>query len=140
MGIPVTITAVDSNILIDIVGADPDHGPGSRAALELCARNGTLIVCSEVVAEFASGCQSVDQALEILSALSIDYVDTGAINAAMAGQARGRKHNSGRVIADYLIAAHAAAHASRLLTRDAEFARMGNPGIVVVTPQGHCSE
>jgi len=39
------------------------------------------------------------------------------------------------VIADYLIAAHAAAHASRLLTRDAEFARMGNPGIVVVTPQ-----
>jgi len=135
MGFRVTITAVDSNILIDIVGADPVHGPGSRAALELCARHGTLIVCSEVVAEFASGCQSVDQALEILSALSIDYVDTGAINAAMAGQARGRKRNAGRVIADCLIAAHAAAHANQLLTRDAEFARMGNSGLVVVTPQ-----
>jgi len=100
----------------------------------LCARQGTLIVCSEVVAEFASDCQSVDQALEILSALSIDYAGTGAINAAMAGQARGRKRNPGRVIVDCLIAAHEAAHASRLLTRDAEFARMGNPGLVVVTP------
>jgi len=101
----------------------------------LCARQGTLIVCSEVVAEFASGCQSVDQALEILSTLSIDYVGMGAINAAMAGQARGKKRNPGRVIADYLIAAHAAAHASQLLTRDAEFGRIGNPGLVVVTPR-----
>lgn len=130
-----TTTAVDSNILIDIVSADLTHGPSSRAAVERCAREGSLIISPEVVAEFTAGCRSAAEALAILQKLTIEYVDIGESSAAAAGEARGRKSRSGRIIADYLIAGHAAAHADRLLTRDIGFARMNVPGLVVVRPE-----
>jgi len=34
------ITAIDSNILIDVVGADPDFGEVSRSAIDMAAREG----------------------------------------------------------------------------------------------------
>ncbi len=39
-----------------------------------------------------------------------------------------------RILADYMIAVHAASHADQRLTRDAEFTRMKVPGLAVVTP------
>lgn len=128
-------TAIDSNILIDIASADPTHGPLSRAALESCAREGALIISPEVVAKFASGCASATEALAILKALTIEYVDIGEVGAATAGEIRGRKRSNGRVIPDFMIAMHAAEHADRLLTRDAGFNRMNVPGLIVVTTE-----
>lgn len=72
--------------------------------------------------------------MAILQKLTIEYVDIGLSGAAEAGEARGRTSTSGRIMADYLIAGHAAAHADRLLTRDLGFARMNVPGLVVVRP------
>ena len=128
------ITAVDTNILIDIASADAEHGPSSRAALESCSLYGSLIVSSEVVAEFASGCVTAEQAIDIMKALRIEYIDIGENHAAKAGEVRGRKSGGARIIADYLIGMHAAVHAVQLLTRDAGFKRMNVPGLVVVTP------
>ena len=130
-----TTTAVDSNILIDIVSADPTHGASSRAAVERCAREGSLIISPEVVAEFTAGCGSASKALGILRKLTIEYVDIGQSGAAVAGEVRGRKSTAGRIIADYLIAGHAVAHADRLLTRDLGLVRMNVPGLVVVSPE-----
>lgn len=130
-----TTTAVDSNILIDIVSADRTHGPSSRAAIEQCAREGALIISPEVVAEFTAGCRSASEAMAMLQKLTIEYVDIGLSDAAEAGEARGRKSTCGRIIADYLIAGHAAAHADRLLTRDLGFTGMNFPGLVVVRPE-----
>ncbi len=129
-----TTTAIDSNILIDIVSADPTFGPSAKAALETCAQEGVLIVCPEVVAEFATGCSSAADSLLILELLKINYRDIGMPAAAQAGEVRSRKNTGGRILADYLIAVHAAAHADRLLTRDSGFARLDIPGLVVVTP------
>ncbi len=129
------ITAIDSNILIDIASADAAHGSHSRAALESCAREGSLIISPEVVAEFASGCASAAEALAIVKALTIEYVDIGEVSAAKAGEVRARKRRGGRMISDFMIAMHAAAHADRLLTRDADFSRMNVRGLVVVTPE-----
>jgi predicted nucleic acid-binding protein len=129
-----TRTAIDSNILIDIVSADPQYGSSSREAVENCAREGSLIICAEVVAEFATGCSSATDSLAILQALTISYFDIGAQGAAEVGEVRSRKSKGGRILADYMIAVHAATHADRLLTRDAEFTRMKVPGLVVVTP------
>ena len=129
-----TTTAIDSNVLIDIVSADPQYGPSSREAVENCAREGSLIVCAEVVAEFATGCSSAPDSLAILQALTISYLDIGVQGAAEVGEVRSRKSKGGRILADYMIAVHAATHGDRLLTRDAEFTRMKVPGLVVVTP------
>lgn len=129
-----TTTAIDSNVLIDIVSADPKYGPSSREALESCAREGSLIVWAEVVAEFATGCSSATDPLAILQALTVRYLDIGMQGAAEIGDVCSRKNKGGRILADYMSAVHAATHADRLLTRDAEITRMKVPGLVVVTP------
>lgn len=129
------ITAVDTNILIDIVGDDPVHGRQSRAAFEQCAREGQLIVCAEVVAEFTTGCGSAKKARELLSELHGIYVDTGQHAAEMAGEVRSKSRLAKRITADYVIAAHAAAHADRLLTRDAGIGKLRVPGLTVLTPR-----
>lgn len=130
-----TTTAIDSNILIDIVSADPQYGRSSRQAVENCAMEGSLFICAEVVAEFATGCSSATDSLAILQALTINYLDIGVQGAAEVGEVRARKSEGGRILADYMIALHAATHADRLLTRDAGFSRMKVPGLVVVTPE-----
>ena len=48
------ITAVDSNILIDILEPDPVHGPASREALRTCLREGATVACDVVWAEVAT--------------------------------------------------------------------------------------
>lgn len=128
------ITAIDSNVLIDIVGADADFGATSRSAVDMAAREGHLVVSPEVVAEFTTGCGSVAVAFGVLDALRISYVDIGLPAAGRAGEARARRRTRSRITADYLIAAHAAAHADRLLTRDADFLTLDVEGLSVVTP------
>jgi hypothetical protein len=128
------ITAVDTNVLIDVVGADPTYGPASRDALDACAREGVLVASPEVVAEFATGCGNASLALTLLDALRVVYVDPGRDVAALAGECRSQASARDRITADYLIAAHAAAHADRLVTRDVRMARMAIEGLVVVSP------
>lgn len=128
------ITAIDSNILIDIVGRDPDFGEDSCRALDLAAREGRLVVSPEVVAEFTAGCGSADVVFAVLEVLKISFVDTGLPAAGRAGEVRGRSAARSRLTAEYLIGAHAAAHADRLLTRDADFTALAIDGLSVVTP------
>jgi len=128
------ITAIDSNVLIDIVGGDPDFGDASRMAVDLAAREGRLVVSPEVVAEFTTGCGSADVAFAVLDVLKISFVDTGLPAAGRAGEARGQRRARSRITADYLIAAHAATHADRLLTRDSDFSELAIDALKVVTP------
>jgi len=50
-------TAVDTSVLLDVFGADPQHGERSREALRAAYRAGALLVCdvawAEVRAHFA---------------------------------------------------------------------------------------
>ena len=48
------ITAVDSNILIDILEPDPVHGLRSKEALKRCLREGSVVACDVVWAEVAT--------------------------------------------------------------------------------------
>ena len=128
------ITALDSNILIDIIGGDPRFGETSRAAVEMVGRQGSLVVSPEVVAEFTTGCGSIKSALNALDALRVTYVGIDLQAAGLAGEVRSRSRVHLRITAGYLIAAHAARHADRLLTRDADFAALNVPGLRAVTP------
>ena len=49
------ITAVDTNVLIDVLEADPEFGTNSAAALARACQTGTLIACDVVWAEVARG-------------------------------------------------------------------------------------
>lgn len=121
------ISAVDTSVIIDVVTADPVHGPSSRELLRHSSNEGALIICEVVYAEIAPQFASRGQLEQVLDKLGIRLSNGGDIVAYLAGQKWGEYRRAGgtrtRLVADFLIGAHAAVHAQRLLTRDRGFYR-----------------
>jgi predicted nucleic acid-binding protein len=119
------ITAVDTNVLLDIFGADPEFGPGSAAAVKESLARGSVVACAIVWAETAASFPASVDAEAALGRLRIDFSSLDAATALKAGEgwrayrAAGGKRE--RVIADFVIGAHALARADQLLTRDRGF-------------------
>lgn len=119
------ITAVDSSVLIDVLIDDPRFADGSAEALRQARREGRLIVCDLVVAEITPVLNGSAEAF--LDDLAIEYVPAGMEAALQAGMHFAsylrRGGLRGRVVADFVIGAHAQHHADRLLCRDEGFQR-----------------
>jgi predicted nucleic acid-binding protein len=134
------ITAVDTNVLIDVLGADPTFGPGSREALRAATQAGALIASEVVWAETSAWYRSEEEAAQALDQLRIRLVPMQAAAAFAAGASWGDyRRASGkreRLIADFLVGAHAAVHADQLLTRDYGFYRERFRGLRIVDPSG----
>jgi predicted nucleic acid-binding protein len=132
------ITAVDSSVLFDVFTADRTHGPRSREALMRCLAEGSLVACEVVWAEVAASFPSSDDGRRALDQLGVTFsaIDTaGALHAGAAWRSyRKRGGKRTRVIADFLIGAHAGASAERLLTRDRGFYRTYFADVVVLDP------
>ncbi len=132
------ITAVDTNVLIDVFGASPAHGAHSREALRSCSREGRLIACEAVWAEVTASFESAREAEEAMSRLGVDFSAMTSDAALHAGAAwkeyRDRGGRRNRVVADFLIGAHALSGADRLLTRDRGFYRSYFQQLSVLDP------
>jgi len=132
------ITAVDTNVLIDVFGADPVFGELSREALRDCLTQGGLVACEVVWAETSAAFPSAASAEEALERLGVMFSALDAPAALAAGTAWAAYRRAGgtrdRVIADFLIGAHAADAAVRLLTRDRGFYRRYFDGLTLVDP------
>ena len=133
------ITAVDTNILIDILEPDPVHGLRSKEALKKCLREGAVVACdvvwAEVAAAYGNNQNDLVEALQVMrigfSAMSME----SALEAARFWHKyRRRGGGRDRIAADFLIGGHAAAQAERLLTRDLGFYRKYFKGVAVVSP------
>lgn len=117
------ITAVDTNILFDILLSDESHALTSKRLLDEHASKGQLIICEIVYAELTSQFGSEKETKAFLSDTGIRLVNSSEKSLAKAGE-RWRSYSKNRkplvcsqcnhpvqlrqrVLSDFIIGAHA---------------------------------
>ena len=118
---------VDTNVLIDIIHDDPVFAEASIQALEECAAEGVLIINPVVYAEVGAICDSLEELDSLLSVETFRRDEMIWEASFLAGQAfrryRKNKGQKKRVLADFLIGAHASVASFGLVTRDSDYAK-----------------
>jgi predicted nucleic acid-binding protein len=131
------ITALDTNVLLDVFLADRTHGRASQVALREAYDAGGLVACevvwTEVATCFPTG-QAAEAAMEGLGVRSVPVERADALEAAARWSRFRASEEPRRIVADFLIGARALHHADRLLTRDRGFYRLAFQGLKVVDP------
>ena len=132
------ITAVDTSVLIDVFGADPRFGVASANALRRCLNDGAIVACEVAWSETRAAFPSDASFARAMGSLGVGFSSSTEPAAALAGAAWKKYRVAGgkreRVMADFLIGAHAAVQCDRLLTRDRGYYRKYFKGMAIVDP------
>ncbi len=131
--------ALDSSVLFDILIGDPVYGEASETCIGDALAREDVVVCDAVIAEVQAMLDTSISLMDTLTSLGIRYLPTQEAAAMRAGhmnkrfRARGGKRE--RVVADFLIGAHALLQCDGLITRDEGFFRDYYKGLKVVVPK-----
>jgi len=132
------ITAIDTSVLVDVFAADVRFGPASKEMLRSCLSEGRVVACDVVWAEVAGLFPSATLVEQAMGRIGVEFSPLGLSAALAAGAAwrtyRSRGGKRQRVVAHFLVGAHAAASADRLLTRDRGFYRSYFNSVQVLDP------
>jgi predicted nucleic acid-binding protein len=137
--------AVDSSILIDLLGADV-RAEAAEDSLRVALAQGPVVVCDVVVSEVVSGLGYGSELLDTLEEAGIVFSTIESRAAVRAGEMqrryKERRKTAGlpaagpRTVPDFLIGAHALLQCKALITRDAGFFRDYFKGLKVIVPKG----
>jgi hypothetical protein len=135
------ITAVDTNILLDVLTANEKFCEISAGALESSATAGSLVVCDIVYAELCIYFSSQRECDAFLEDSRIRVESLTHETQFLASRAwRTYREQGGqrtRILPDFLIGAHAQMQATRLLSRDRGFYRKLFPSLHLLDPSFH---
>jgi predicted nucleic acid-binding protein len=135
----VTTTAVDTNVLLDVLAANPPFVEASGRALLEARHVGAVVVSEMVYAELAAAFRGDQERLqEFLGDMAIRLLPSPQQALAEGGRIWRAYRDAGgprnRILADFLIGAHAQARSDRLLTRDRGFFRRWFEDLEIVDP------
>ena len=133
------VTAVDTNVFLDVFLDDPQFRKRSFEALLNAFRSGEVIVGEVVWAETGAAFDNKDLFEKTMSELGVRFLPMPKQAATSAADmwrlAKSRKTlPPRRVVADFLVGAHAYSCADCLLTRDKRFYREYFNALKVIEP------
>ena len=136
--------AIDSSVLIDLLGDDP-RADAAEASLRQAMGAGPVVACEVVVSEVVAGLGHSDVVIEALEEVGITLSPLELRSAVRAGEMQRRykerlRSSRGaatavRAVPDFLIGAHALLQCQGLITRDAAFFREYFKGLKVIVPK-----
>lgn len=136
------ITAIDTNVVVALWDQDSSLKLAARAGLEAAFRRGNLIAAAPVFAELLAAPGRTEDFVNAFfedTGIMVDW-ELGEEVWRSGGKAfrgyseRRRSHRdfrTRRILADFLIGAHAAVHGYRLMTMDKRLYRAAFPGLKV---------
>ncbi len=129
---------IDTNVIVDLLKADPDWMPWSATQLTLARSQQPLCINIVVYAELCSHRQTQSQIDGFLQEMDIQIpaINTAAALAAAQAFLQYRQRGGGKtgVLPDFFIGAQAQAEGWTLLTRDAARYRTYFPDIKLICP------
>jgi predicted nucleic acid-binding protein len=132
------ITALDTNILLDILVPNEEFYEASANALQESATAGSLVICDIVYAELSIHFGGQRECDAFLDGNEIRVQALTREAHFLAGRAwrtyRERGGKRTRILADFLIGAHAQTQATRLLSRDRGFYHQLFPSLSLYDP------
>ncbi len=132
------ITAIDTSVLLDVFGADAKFGEASARALRRCLAEGAIVACEVVWVEAAAAFSSAAAFEKAMKTLGVGFSSVNELTVRAAARAwRGYRTRGGkreRVVADFLVGAHAMEQCDRLLSRDRGFYRECFNGLKLLDP------
>ena len=135
--------AVDSNVILDVLYADPKFAQLSIDTLTKASSRGMLISCDAAWAETSSHFTDKSIFRKAMSEFGISYSNIPESAAVMAGDLwaasrreakRSDKKQREVITPDFLIGAHAFECADALITRDRGFLRKWFKGLKIIDP------
>jgi hypothetical protein len=137
-------TAIDSNVLIALWNEDDALNLLARSALDFALGRGSLVIAAPVFAELLAAPSRTEAFLDSFckdTGISVDWdLDQGVWRAAgrafqlYVGRRRKQRDSSPRrILADFLIGAHAFRNGFRLLTLDDRLFRAAFPRLAIAT-------
>jgi predicted nucleic acid-binding protein len=136
--------AIDTSVLIDLLGDDARADAAERCVRDALAR-GPVVLCDVVVSEITAGLGHGADIMDVVEEMGMSYLAVERRAAIRAGEmqrrykerlrAGGKGALAQRTVPDFIVGAHALLQCTALMTRDAGFFRDYFKGLKVIVPK-----